>query len=553
MSSTINYIKPGEPVSASVANRPVRELDNQLGLLSRTVKTASLGETLILKEVTADTAVEVGMPVYWDSEVSMFRPAKADIRQNCDTGEYESGSCADCVGLVYAKHAASTIDVVLSGVVDLPQIRNFLTDGSGRFFLGLSAGSLTFTPAALQVPVGILIGQPGPCDERVQVYVNPEYAGKLFGHHHHSHVLRTDLWKPVSADAPPNTFYYYDVSSDAALARVFPPIPTTACSFTIDWKGQSVSGTLAETLGGRYLPPGEVAEVTCDGIWWTSEELNPTYEGTQITLHFSRIDYENAKAYVTSLKPAENQPFLLTDCSGEEASTGDLSLHFTLEQRNRDAELLLGTCIQAVSSDWYLENTPVVHGVRSLNSNLRIIGGAAFERDGQSYQAGLVSLACSPYSVDYEVSPTIVKLSEALEKTYYDIQYLALPYNRSASSLTWKMYVPSSFGENLHIKMRFLFLAQIAGLFPDLNLTCIRLPRPVSEAVSVHAYKSPFSVECTTQLSVTSDTLFEVESAEVSVANGDTLIWTLSRTSTAYASDVGIVRAVGILNAGGTE
>lgn len=564
--SQISYIRPGEPVSASVANRPVKGLAQQVDTLDQVLTSSSLGELLVLRDMPVAESVLAGMPVYWNAAESRFHPAKAGAEQNCLTGEFESEACTDCMGLVKAKHTESSGDILLFGVTDLPQIRDFLPEGTGRFYLGTEAGSLTFTPGTIQAPIGVLMGPSDPCDERTRVYVNPEFAGKLTGHHHYRHVLKPENWKAASefANAPSTAVYAYDIESDPDLKRVFPPVPLQACSCTIDWNGKQTENTIIEeTFGGREIPVNEEQSlicIDCAGIWWMSSEISPfepetmlndaSWRGFRITLHFSRTAFENSKVYVTSLQPDEDQPFEFVNCHGDIAQTGELFIRFTLRHRFRNAELLSGSALSRISEDWYQEQVPVIHGIRSTSRNLLVKGSLEFEQDQKVWQRGLLEVTASPYSEDFELQPQIVKLSEALESEYYQIQYLALPYSRT-SAVSMKMELPGKFGTDLNVKMRLTCLAKLAGLYPEMQLHCIRLPRPAGETVSLPAHITPQQVGLESSVSVEADTLFELESQSIRVSEGDTLIWILRRPASAsYASDVGLVRMTGILNSG---
>lgn len=555
----LTYVKPGEPVSASVVNRPVKETEMQVQSLYAALKTSESGAALILRDAAVSPEVQAGMPVYWDTDC--FYPAKALAEKNCITGEFESSKCSDCSGLVFRKTSAASADIVLFGVVDLPEVRDHLDVGSGRFYLSLESGKLTFTAPAVQVPVGILIGTSDACDDRTLVYVNPEFAGKVLDHVHYSHDLKPENWKtlPDATNAPENAIMFYDLESDLELRKVFPPIPVESCSVTIDWNGRMPDGTsIEETFGGRDIPvnrPNSLIQVNHDGIWWMSDAIDPStltdtdasFRGARVTLHFSRVQYAAQKALVTGLYPDDGQPFEFVDCSGKVSSTGDLFARFTLARRVEDATRLAGTAIQTINDVWVQETAPVIHGVRSSSASLSV-SGTPFLYENEEWHGGLVTLTSFPYGEDFELHPQVVKLSEALESFYQNIQYLALPSTRQ-SAISMKMDVPSAFGESLSVKMRFTFLAKVNGTYPSLNLSVVRLPRPSSGPVSLTGLTSFQPVSIETARSVTANSIFEVESAAIEVSEGDTLIWQLQRESLlGYGSDAGIIRASGILN-----
>lgn len=562
--SNIQYIKDTEPLLASVVNRPTKQLTNRTDHLRKTLDAVSAGEALVLRDVPVGSETAVGTPVYWDASESCFLPACASASRRCDA--YALDAASDCMGLVFVKHTAESADILIYGVANLPEIRNFIPSGTGRFYLGASPGTLTLAPPLVQCQLGVLMGPQDVCDDAVHVYVNPLRYGKLFSHTHFSHTLDKAKWSAASnfASAPTGAVYGYQVSQDTDLNAVFPPIPLDACSCTIDWDGNTTAADpITETFGGRDIPvnvTNGILQVNADGIWWMRSDLTPTesdnntanapYRGFRVTIHFSRIQHGIQDTLVTSLRPDDGQPFQFVDCSGQEAATGDLRARFTLASSSADTTNLTGKALQKVDSAWVQQSVPVIHGVRSLNSSLSV-SGTSFMHNGQTFYGGTVTLNASPYSADYELKPQVVKLSEALESEYLGITYLALPYSRT-SSLTMKMEVPGTFGSPLKVKMRFYLLSRIAGTYPNLQLKYIRIPRPGSEAISLEGRTSPTAVALNTAVTTAANTVFGVESAEIEVEEGDVLIWTVKReASSAFAADAAIIRAAGILNVGG--
>ncbi len=561
----INFVNAGEPVSASVTNRPTRQLTQRTEQLRADLLASSLGEALYLKGAMVDPSVTVGTPVYWNPEENRFSPAYVSVSTKCGTGDLELEPNADCIGLVKTKHSHDSADIIIFGVADIPEIYNFLPHQTGKFFLGANPGTLTFNRPAVNTSVGIVLGPQDPCDSRVLVYVNPDCSGRVFQHIHYSHELKRNMWRAASEfdSAPEGATFGYNIALDDELKDVFPPIPLSSVACTIDWDGNTPDDEgIDETFGGRFIPVNVencLIKVDTSGIWWMGADINPTeldrnttvspYRGFRITIHYSRILYGNQKSYVTSLRPDTNQPFEFVDCQGGSASTGDLYARFIMANQVVEVSDLTGRAIKRINDKWIQESIPVIHGLRASGNGVSI-DGSSFTMDGKSWYNGLVTLSVNPYSADYELQPQVVRMDKALESTYRNIQYLAFPHSRE-SSLSMRIEVPGVFGSNLKLKMRFLCLARLAGLYPDLTLTCIRLPRPKNTAVSLNEWNYDFTMELETAVSVTANTIFEVESEEISVSEGDTLIFTISRpSSSAYASDAGIIRATGILNSG---
>lgn len=562
----ISYITPGEPVSASVTNRPARQIAQRTDHLRGILDAIEAGQALVLREVPVEEEVRVGSPVYWNAETSRLERSYVSASARCNTGDMELDTCASCLGLISYKHSATSADLVMFGVVDLPEIRDFIPAGSGRFYLGTNPGAMTLERPPIPCVVGTILGPTDACDTRMNVYVHPGDGERVFRHVHYSHTLIKSFWKAASAfeKAPSGAVYGYSVAEDDDLRSVFPPIPIESCSFTIDWDGNMPSdaedSVIAETFGAREIPinvENALIRVNNDGIWWMSDSLQPDmetnspdtqpYRAFRVSIHYSRITYGNQNVYVTRLQPDTGQPFRFVNCYGEEAKSGDLYAQFTLASEKVETTDLTGTSLKQINEQWQQEIVPTIHAIRAAGNGLRF-SGTDYEYGGVKYKCGLVTVKSLPYSDDYELRPQIVKLAESLESEYNGIQYLGLPYSRT-SSFTMKMEVPGVFGENLKLKMRFTFLSKLAGTYPELTLSYMRLPRPKSGAVSLTGRTAFTTCGLDTNISVQTNSIFEVESDEIAVDEGDTLIFMLKRVaSSAYASDAGVIRATGILN-----
>lgn len=563
--SNINYIQPGEPITASVTNRPTQQLAQRTEELKKLLETADGKDALVLQGYPVSKECTEGTPVYWNSSNLQFEPAFVAVQKECDTGEYRLGAESDCLGVIFRKVTATSADIFIGGVVNLPQIRSFLPEGEGRFYLGIEPGTLTFDPPAVEKPIGVILGTPDPCDTSILVYINPEFVGRAFQHLHYSHVLNRGLWARAEnfPKAPTGATYGYQIDDDSTLKKIFPPVPLEACSCTIDWDGNlPVGGPISETFGGRAIPINEensLIRVDTNGIWWMQSDINPTelddgpisspYRGFRVTIHFSRILYANQKAYVTKLKPGPGQPFLFKDCDGNIADAGSLLAYLTLGNVKENTEDCDGRVVKWLDNEWKQIRVPVIHGIRPTTNSI-VVKGSSFIYDEKEYFNGLLDIGVNPFSDDYEIRPQVVKLTEALESEYQGIQYLALPSGRT-TSFSMKLEVPGVFGSPLNLKMRFLCLARISGTYPSLNLTYIKVPRPKNGAVSLANYIFPQNIAMNSGISVTANTVFELESDPISVFEGDTIIVTLQRpASSAFGADAGIIRATGILNTG---
>lgn len=294
--SYLNYISANEKVVPAVANRPAMELDLRTTSLKERLDTSELGQATILWDVPIIDTAKVGMPVYWNHETKQFELAYAHAELNTTYNEYVKSDCANCIGLVYKKESNNSGHIVLSGVVNLPNISDIFTeDGHGRFYLSAEPGRLTYKLLGVSVPVGTVIGRFGDCDACYRVNVNPN-MNDLWSHLHYAIDLRpkyiTNLaeegWLDViDEDAPEDAIYQYNIVEGTELASLFPPIPINACSIIIDWND------LDETVGGKDIAVNIdhcLVRVTNSGIYWVDPVTRPFAPNTTLTVAVSDIE-----------------------------------------------------------------------------------------------------------------------------------------------------------------------------------------------------------------------------------------------------------------------
>lgn len=144
--TTLNLISDGEPVSASVANRPLEQLLlNDLDLKTQ-LDEVSTQQVVLAREVTFESTVAIGQPVYWHSGNQRYEKAIAT-----------SGNDS-VVGIRYSAASNTLGDILLAGYasVDLTAALNGVSLTAGRYYLSPStAGVITTTvpPAGQKVNV----------------------------------------------------------------------------------------------------------------------------------------------------------------------------------------------------------------------------------------------------------------------------------------------------------------------------------------------------------------------------------------------------------------
>lgn len=385
----IKHVAPGEPVQAGIVSRPDRALQDRTEYLKQRLDAAELGRAVFDNDATIAPDVLPGQPVYWNYTAQRYEQARAAVEVDATTQAYVVQPSSECVGLCLKKKAETLGDIVLYGIVALPELQNAITGPivPGRYYLSaVEPGKLVKQRPGVTVNVCYVQGQIDTCHPVPRVVVMPNTRELVDEHTHYrfdlmpkpagTHVVYLDEedkqrhridnsdsdmggWLPADHEifngkAPAGAVFGYNLSQHQALSNVWPPIPVQAVSVLWD-KGNNY-------VGATDVPTGADGLVTCDlnGIWWMSDCYGDvpwptTYSGTtpastnavpaecpreelmRVSVVFIRMLVGNDRSIVTSLAPAENSPVVVRNCASGAAATlanpgtGDLALDLNLQ------------------------------------------------------------------------------------------------------------------------------------------------------------------------------------------------------------------------------
>jgi hypothetical protein len=385
----IKHVSPGEPVQAGIVSRPDRALQDRTEYLKHRLDAAELGRAVFDNDATIASDVLPGQPVFWNYAERRYERAKAAVEVDAATQAYVVQPSSECVGLCFKKKAATLGDIVLYGVVDLPELANALNGPlqPGRYYLSaVEPGKLVKQRPGVTVNVCYVQGQTDECSPVPRVVVMPNTRELVDEHTHYRFDLYTrpagtnvvyeaedgterhridnasdELpgWLPAdhasfAGKAPAGAAFGYNLPQHTAVHNVWPPIPIQAVAVLRD-KGD-------DYVGATDVPTGANGLVVCDlnGIWWMSDcrgdvpwpanytgepETPPTVETLEcprdeimrVTVVFIRMLVGNDRSVVTSLVPGEDSPVVIESCAtGEPATpanpgTGDLRLNLDLQ------------------------------------------------------------------------------------------------------------------------------------------------------------------------------------------------------------------------------
>lgn len=591
----VKHVNPGEPVQAGIVGRPDRTLEDRTDYLKDRLDAAELGRALFDMGATVAPDVLPGQPVFWNYTTQRYEKALAAIEVDEATQALVVQPSSDCVGICYQKRSENQADIVLRGIVAMPELSNAIgeTIEPGRYYLsGTEPGKLVQQRPAVSVYVCYVQGPKDNCSDVPSVVVMPHVKDFIDDHTHY----RFDLycrpagtnsvavengqqvhyitnpnpelpgWLPAdhpsfNGKAPAGAVFGYNLTEHLALSRVWPPLPIQSVAMLWD-KG-------AQYVGATEIPLGRSGLAICDanGIWWMSrcygdvpwpatyttapeETVDtaisecPRDEAMRLAVVFLRMLVGNDRRVVTSLAPQIGSPIRVVNCDGLPATTGDLELNLALQVA--DEEAFGGQAFKAIVNDhqlkagWLAEGI-VIHNQAQVELNsTRTRALSALEKDylnlptadNVTLHQGIVNITFDNPFVDRELLPQIIRLSDTVERLYTDIPYLGFPQGQ-ASLLRIRLNVPDdNLGDNIALKIRVrLFGSGAAGQ----TLPGLYMTyRRIPRPTSLSGIALPTSdtnLTFDTNTTVNPYTLIERESEAFSVAEGDVILVTIGRNA----------------------
>jgi hypothetical protein len=408
----IRRVAPGEPVQAGVVNRPDAALEERTNYLKDRLDAAALGRALFDVDATIADNVLEGQPVFWNYQTQRYEQALAAVENDTVTQTLTVQPSSDCLGLLYKKKGPTLGDVVLRGIVKLPNITNAVdgTVTAGRYYLSSeAAGKITKQRPPATVSVCYIQGPKDNCASDPWVVVMPQVRDFLEDHIHYRFELvarpagtstltngrhtitnpdaTQQGWLPANhssfnGKAPAGAVFGYNLKAHLDVSRVWPPMPVSAVAMLWD-KG-------ASRVGATEIPLGLDGLAVCDanGIWWMSDcsgdipwpatlsssssssSASPTPEcprdeRMRVIVVFLRMVFGNDRSVVTSLEAAPGSPIVITNCDGLPAKTGDLEIDLNLNLAITPPVVDGGKVLKTVENGYKLREGWVTEGIVS--------------------------------------------------------------------------------------------------------------------------------------------------------------------------------------------
>lgn len=605
----IKHVNPGEPVQAGVVSRPDRTLEDRTDYLKDRLDAAELGKVLVDSNATICKSVLPGQPVYWNWAEHRYERALAAVEPDANTQTLVVQPSSDCVGICVRKRSETLGDIVLRGIVDIPELANAI-DGAitpGRYYLSAAeAGKLVKQRPAVTVSVCHVQGPKDSCTAVPRVVVMPHIRDFIDDHTHYRFDLVTRQavtandpgWLPANhvsfnGKAPNGALFGYNLSQHPALSNVWPPLPIQSVAMLWD-KG-------INHAGATEIPLGPTGLAICDtnGIWWMSGCAGdvpftaptthpagtgecPRYENMRVSVVYLRMLSGNDRNVVTSVvknvagTQEETQatptattvtsPITITNCSDDAASTGDLQLNLDLQIAAADA--IGGRALKGVINRHQLTRGWVAEGAFTLSNQISITGSretprtlTQAEKDAFDIQTtapitlhqGVLKIDYTDQLVERELSPQIIRLSDTVERLYMDIPYIGFPGGQT-SLLRLRFNVPNSnLGDNLQMKINVQLFGRDGTptqtkIMPSLYMTRRVLPAPpVGVASGQELPTTDTALTFNSAANLYIDHVIQRESNSFAVEEGDTVLITIGRVEDSAYGEIGVLRVTGII------
>ena len=121
-------IKDGEAVKSSIANRPHRDLRNDVNFLKAQLDAIEAGKALVITEQNFASGLAIGVPVYLDSN-NVWQAGIVELASNSGSTLFELTETSRIMGMVLTKDTNTLGSIVIQGEVEFDSSLEDLIDG----------------------------------------------------------------------------------------------------------------------------------------------------------------------------------------------------------------------------------------------------------------------------------------------------------------------------------------------------------------------------------------------------------------------------------------
>jgi hypothetical protein len=337
-----------------------------------------------------------------------------------------------------------------------------------------------------------------------------------------TNVAESAVFRGIDLDIDAGKVYFTDGDTDL---------------YSCDYDGSNVtletSYSFELAAGGlRLASLPEVNAVTCADL------------PMELTLWFSKMQYQTALTAVTSLRAAEGSGLTVRCVHDDDTTktTGDLEIDFDPNISVSDIVNKSGHIVFKSYENKEFKRGPVVEAI-VVDSDYLVVSSTSTSGNKQQ---GIVTLSFTPTPVGSEIPVEMVRLNNVTEENYKDVLGLGFPENVDAEYRA-KINIPYAIeATTVKVKLRFVVLARTDGNIPALTLTARVIPRPgqtTAGALTLPTVDSSVVLSVASLTAMTEDTYAELQSAEINTTAGSSVLFTLKRSGStdAFAGDIHVI------------
>jgi len=600
--NAVPQITYGGNVRSDTINKIANELASRTNYLLDQLNEVTAGSALVITNEPCTSEVTAFNAVYWNADDRLFEPALSQIVTTTG-GEYVVGPSALAIGITTVKNGVNLCDITIGGRIAMTAdqvaiLINNETPVSGLLYLSATIpGKLTTSKPLAAIPVGVLLTPSNSCRTTYQVILG---AGCLAGdinktstHEYRLYavpagdhvppdvgnphtILNPDSashgWLPAddaifNGAAPDGAVFGYNISQDPTLANIWPP---SGKQVLVEFYSSSDIGIV-----GLKEVPTHFYIVDDTTIWWTTDcyskvpwdyllnTVDPPDPPedcaipapTEMILRFDRSFLDNATRVVTKLSGTDDKLITFVNAAGQEASRGDLKAKFNADIAITNSAATGSTAIKSVGPGFTFTSGKVVEGVRSLSSTLIVTGtesrlidpGQAESDSNYRIYQGIVSVESTPSAFGLDISPTLVRLGDSLQRAYNDINYIGFP-SGIASSVTCRFDIPNGDPGSKNLVPYVVMFGRAAGPFSAMSAKYYVIKAPPApggaQIVTGSTTSTTFNV-VTPSTGLDANAVIKVTAGAIPVYGGDTVFVTFSRAADAspsFSADIGFIR-----------
>jgi hypothetical protein len=535
----LNFIINGEAVSASVTNRPTRQLAERTQYLYERLQLLAAGEALFIHDVTVESGALPGHAMYFDSVSGTYKRALAAVELDAVNGLYTVAQSSFAVGLLYSKTNTTTGSIISFGMLRDFDLSNSIADPTvaGPQFLSMTEPGKLVSP---RPAVGVYILYNRGDDT---AHISPVQKDTLENHIHYKFDLvaapagvpncieyddgqrhcifdaDSDLpgWLPAddpsfNGTAPEGAKFGYNLAQHPELLKVWPPQPPDTSYIEVNSHSVEInSGTCPMVV------------VDSNGIWWMQDcygaaPWSPLYEPCSssscaegssssgececltpleylpghdyersaqmtIVMWFAKMVVKTEESVVTSLTPcSDNSPIEFLDCEGAAASTGRLCAQVDFSRLEEEYPTAGLRVVKGFGAD-KIYTGPAITGLKPT-SDIALTGIGTEDVDWLIDEDGIYrgdfEIALADRSGDPregEANLTIVSNVREDYDSVLKLFYLHYPSGQ-AGEVRGRIDVSRIDvpAGDLQMKLFFWFVGRSAGSIPTLTTTYRRIP-----------------------------------------------------------------------------